>query len=432
MEMRSPASNGLPFCERTVLPNGLRILTSSMPHTHSVAVTIYVGAGSRYERNGEEGVSHYLEHMLFKGTEKRRTAKEIAEAIDGVGGLLNGATDREYTTYYIKVARPHLDLAVDVLCQLVRHPLIETAEIEKERQVVIEELAAVADAPAQIADLLLDGLLWPDNPLGRDVAGSAETVNGITRDTMLEYLGEQYAPNNTVVAVTGNVTHEEVVRIFTDTLGGWNRGSPASWLPATNANGRRCTVQYKATEQAHVTLAVRGIPLGHPDRHAMSFLSVILGEGMSSRLFMELREKRGLVYDVSSYAYYFLDTGAFNVYTGVDPKKAPEAVKVVISELERLRDRGPATDELTKARELSKGRMLMRMEDTRAVSGWIGVQELLLGKVRTVEDIVDEMDAVTIEDLQRVAREMIDPRRCYLAVVGPYRSDKRFASLLPG
>jgi predicted Zn-dependent peptidase len=425
------ASIGLPFCERTTLPNGLRILTSSMPHTHSVAVTIYVGAGSRYERTGEEGVSHYLEHMLFKGTEKRRTAKEIAEAIDGVGGLLNGATDREYTTYYIKVARPHLGLAVDVLCQLVRHPLIETAEIEKERQVVIEELAAVADSPAQIADLLLDGLLWPDNPLGRDVAGSAETVNGITRDTMLEYLGEQYAPNNTVVAVTGNVTHEEVVRIFTDTLGGWNRGSPASWLPATNTNGRRCIVQYKATEQAHVTLAVRGIPLGHPDRHAMSFLSVILGEGMSSRLFMELREKRGLVYDVSSYAYYFLDTGAFNVYTGVDPKKAPEAVKVVISELERLRDRGPATDELTKARELSKGRMLMRMEDSRAVSGWIGVQELLLGRVRTVEDIVDEMDAVTIEDLQRVAREIIDLRKCYLAVVGPYRSEKRFASLLP-
>jgi predicted Zn-dependent peptidase len=152
---------------------------------------------------------------------------------------------------------------------------------------------------------------------------------------------------------------------------------------------------------------------------------------MSSRLFMELREKRGLVYDVSSYAYHFLDTGAFNVYTGVDPKKATEAVKVVMSELERLRDRGPATDELIKARELSKGRMLMRMEDTRAVSGWIGVQELLLDQVRTVEEIVAEMDAVTIEDLQRVARELIDPRHCYLAVVGPYRSDKRFAALLP-
>ncbi len=422
---------GLPFCERTVLPNGLRILTSSMPHTHSVAVTIYVGAGSRYERNGEEGVSHFLEHMLFKGTDKRPTAKEIAEAIDGVGGMLNGATDREYTTYYIKVARPHMELAVDVLCQLVRRPLIDSSEIEKERQVVIEELAAVSDSPAQIADLLLDGLLWPDNPLGRDVAGSAESVNGIGRETLLNYLDEQYAPNNTVVAVTGNITHAEVVEALSRELGGWERGSPTAWLPATNPNGRRCTVQYKATEQAHVTMAVRGIPLGHPDRHAMSFLSVILGEGMSSRLFMELREKRGLVYDVSSYAYHFLDTGAFNVYTGVDPKKATEAVKVVMGELEKLRDRGPASDELTKARELSKGRMLMRMEDTRAVSGWIGAQELLLERVKTVEEIVAEMDAVTIEDLQRVARELIDPRQSYLAVVGPYRSDKRFAALLP-
>ncbi|MEO8456342.1 MAG: pitrilysin family protein [Chloroflexota bacterium] len=422
---------GLPFYERTVLPNGLRILSSTMPATHSVAVTLYVGAGSRYERAGEEGVSHYLEHMLFKGTKKRPTAKEIAESIDGVGGLLNGATDREYTTYYIKVARPHMELASDILSELIRSPLIEPSEIEKERQVVIEELAAVADSPAQIADLLLAGLLWPDNPLGRDVAGTAESVGGIDRDMMMNYLAEQYAPNNVVVAVAGNVTHEEVVELFDRLLGGWERGMPGAWLPATSANGTRSLVQYKKTEQAHVTIAMRGIPISHPDRHAVSFLSVILGEGMSSRLFIELREKRGLVYDVSSYASHFQDTGAFNVYTGVDPKKAPEAIKVIISELERIRDHGPTTEELTKARELSKGRMMLRMEDTRAVSGWIGVQELLLGHVRTVEDVIAEMDAVTLEDLQRVAAEMIDPRKAYMAIVGPFRSDKRFAALLP-
>jgi predicted Zn-dependent peptidase len=402
-----------------------------MPATHSVTVNLYVGAGSRYERSGEEGVSHYVEHMVFKGTDKRPTAKEIAETIDGVGGLVNGVTDREYTVYYIKVARPHFELAVDVLTQLVRYPLMDAGEMEKERQVVIEELAMVADSPAQIADLLLDSLLWPDNPLGRDVAGTAQSVTGITRDMMMGYLGEQYVPNNLVVSVAGNVSHEEVVAVFDKTLGGWTPGSPTSWLPVTSANGRRAAVHYKRTEQAHVAIAVKGIPLNHPDRHAVSFLSVILGEGMSSRLFIELREKRGLVYDVSSYTSHFLDAGAFNIYTGVDPKNAVEATKCIIGELERIRDEGPTMEELTKARELSKGRMMLRMEDTRSVSGWVGAQDLLLGFVRTLDEAIAEMDAVTIEDLQRVAGELLDPKRAYLAVVGPYKSDKKFAALLP-
>lgn len=420
-----------PFFERTVLPNGLRILTSSMLHTHSVALSLYVGTGSRYERDEEAGISHVLEHLLFKGTEKRPTAKEIAEAVDSVGGMINGATDREYTVYYIKVARPHMDLALDLLVEFVRHPLIDAREMEKERQVILEELAMVADSPPQIADLLLDSILWPDNPLGRDIAGTPESVNAISRDAVLTYLREQYVPNNIVVAVAGNIVHEEIVEALRAALGDWKAGSPASWLPAPAQNGRRCAVQYKPTEQAHITIALPGLALNHPDRHALSFLSVVLGEGMSSRLFLELREKRGLVYDVHTYVSQLLDVGTFNIYTGVDPKNAVEALKVVLAELAILRDEGPTSEELNKARELSKGRLLLRMEDTRAVSGWIGGQELLLGYVRNVEEAVAEMDAVTLEDLQRVSRELIDPRRTHLAVVGPYRSEKRFAALLP-
>ncbi len=419
------------FYQRTVLPNGLRILTSAMPHTHSVALTVYVGAGSRYEREEEAGVSHLLEHMLFKGTEKRPTAREIAEAIDGVGGLINALTDREYTVYYIKVAQPHLALGLDVLFDLIRHSLLDPKELEKERQVVIEELAMVADSPPQMADLLLDSILWPDNPLGRDIAGTPESVSALSRDVVTRYLETQYAPNNTVVAVAGNIVHEEVVEAISAALGGWRRGSPAAWIGAPGVNGGRCAVRYKQTEQAHLSVALPGLPLDHPDRHAISFLSVILGEGMSSRLFVELREKRALVYDVHSYISQFLDVGTFNVYTGVDPKNAVEGLGVVISELRRLRDEGPTSEELTKARELSKGRLLLRMEDTRAVSGWIGGQELLLGNVRSVEEFVAEMEAVTLEDLQRVARELLDPRRLYLAVVGPYRSERRFTPLLP-
>ncbi len=421
----------IPFYERSVLDNGLRVLTSSMPHTHSVAVTIYVGAGSRYERDDMAGASHFLEHMLFKGTEKWPTARELAGKIDGVGGVMNGATDRELTMYYIKVARPHMDLALDVLFQLVRHPLIEASEIEKERLVVLEELAMVADSPAQTADLLLDSLIWPDQPLGRDIAGTVDSVGQLTRDSLTNYMHEQYVPNNVVVAVAGNVTHDEVVSAVQGGLGTWKPGTPATWLPATNANGQRCAVKYKATEQAHMSMAVHGLALTHPDRHALSFLSIILGEGMSSRLFVELRERRGLAYDISAYASHLLDTGTFNIFTGVDPKNATEALKVIFGEMERLAEGGPDSDELVKARELSKGRLLLRLEDTRAVGGWIGAQELLLDRVRTVDDAIAEMEAVTLEDLQRLAREILDLRRLHLAIVGPFRSDKRFAALLP-
>ena len=420
------------FFDRTALPNGLRVLTSSMPHTRSVSLSLYVGTGSRYEREAEAGVSHFLEHLLFKGTERWPTAKDVAETVDGVGGLMNGGTDREYTVYYIKVARPHLQIALDVLVELVRKPLLDAAEMEKERLVILEELAMVVDSPAQLVDLLLDSLLFPGNPLGRDVAGTPESVAAINREMVIQYLRQQYVPNNVVFSVAGNIAHDEIVGAIGAAMGDWDAGKPARLTPAPAPDGVRCAVKYKTTEQAHVSLAVPGIALDHPDRHALSFLSVILGEGMSSRLFMELREKRGLVYDVHTYVSHFLDTGTFNVYTGVDPKKAREAVAVIISELERLRAGGATEQELTKARELSKGRLLLRMEDTRNVGGWIGAQELLLGTVRSVEQAVAEMDAVTLDDVQRVAREIIDPAKLYLAVVGPYRSDKRFAGLLPG
>ena len=421
----------IPFYERSVLGNGLRVLTSSMPHTHSVAVTVYIGAGSRYEREDMAGVSHFLEHMLFKGTEKWPTAREIAGKIDGVGGVMNGATDRELTLYYVKVARPHMDLALDVLFQLIRHPLIEASEIEKERMVILEELAMVADSPAQTADLLLDSLIWPGQPLGRDIAGSAESIGQLSSDSLTSYMGEQYVPNNIVLAVAGNITHDEIVSAVQDGLGEWRPGNPATWLPATQANGRRCAVKYKKTEQAHMSMAVHGLSLTHPDRHALSFLSIILGEGMSSRLFVELREQRGLAYDISAYAMNLLDTGTFNIFTGVDPKNATEALQVIFGELERLADGGPDSDELVKARELSKGRLLLRLEDTRAVAGWNGAQELLLDRVRTVDDAVAEMEAVTLEDLQRLSCEILDLRHLHLAIVGPFRSDKRFAALLP-
>lgn len=420
------------FYQRTVLPNGVRILTSAMPTARSVSVSVYIGAGSRYERDEEAGLSHFLEHLLFKGTAKRPSAKEVAEAIDGVGGVMNGGTDRELTVYYAKVARPHMDLALDVLVDLVRHPLLDPAEFEKERQVVLEELAMVADSPQQLTDLLLDSLLWPNQALGRDVAGTPDSVSGLTGEMAVEYMGRQYVAANAVVAVAGDVEHGEVVDALQASLVDWEGGSPSAWFPVSDGSSCRCGLRYKATEQAHMNIAVPGLYLNHPDRYALSFLSIILGEGMSSRLFLELRERRGLVYDVHSYISQFLDAGAFTVYAGADPQKAVETLDVVMAEIARLRDDGATAEELTKVRELSKGRLLLRMEDTRAVSGWLGGQELLLGEVRDVEKAVAEMEAVTLQDLSRVAGELLRDERFHLAVVGPFRSDKRFASLLRG
>lgn len=416
--------------EATTLPNGLRILSASMPHTRSVSVSFYVGAGSRYETRPVAGLSHFVEHMLFKGSSTRPTAKDISEAVDRVGGILNGGTDRETTVYYVKAARPHFDLALDLLVDMLRRPIMDPTELEKERKVIIEELAMVGDSPAQQVDVLLDELLWPDQPLGWDVAGTEETVAGLPESAVHDYFANQYVPNNVVLSVAGAITHDEVVRAVTEHMGDWAGGSPQTWhRAAPPCAGPRLNVAYKKTEQAHISLAVHGVSNSHPDRHAVDLLSVILGEGMSSRLFMELREVRSLCYDVHSFTSHYLDTGAFSVYAGVDPKRATDAVSAILEQLALTRA-GVPEDELIKAKELTKGRLLLRMEDTRAVSGWIGAQEMLTGHVRTVDEVVNAVEAVTVDDLRRVAGDLFQTDRLAMAVVGPFRSDRRFVHTL--
>ncbi len=416
---------------KTTLSNGLRVLTAPMPHTRSVSVSVYVGAGSRYETSQQAGLAHFIEHLCFKGTERRPTPQEISQVIDGVGGMINAATDRELTVFYCKVPQPYFELSLDVLADLVRRPLFAPDELEKERSVVLEELATITDSPAQQVDVLLDETLWPDQPLGRDVAGSEATVRGLTREMVCDYLHHQYVPNNTVVSIAGAVTHEQVAQQVEAVLGNWCRGVPRGWFPAVNGQHEpRVSVKYKRTEQAHLSVAVRGLPLQHADRYVLSLLSVLLGEEMSSRLALELRERRGLCYDVHSYCSYFLDAGAFILYAGVDPSKTVEALGALISELARLRDEPVPEEELSRAKALAKGRILLRMEDTRAVSDWLGGQELLTSQIRTVDETSTLIDAVTPDDLRRVAQQLIVPEQLNLAVVGPFRSKKRFEALL--
>ncbi|HLG12654.1 MAG TPA: pitrilysin family protein [Dehalococcoidia bacterium] len=425
----SPAFSDTTYNKRR-FANGLRLITSPMPHTRSVAISIYIGAGSRYETPVEAGVSHFLEHLCFKGTAKRPDAQEISEAIDGVGGITNAATDREYTVFYAKVAAPHTELALDVLCDLVQAPLLDQKEMEKERKVVLEELASVADSPGQQVDLLLDELLWPDQPLGWDVAGTNESVKGLTREMVVDYVRRQYVPNNMVVAVAGNIDEDEIATLLESRLGSMSQGKPDPWFPAINGQFEpRCQLMFKRTEQTHVALGLHALPLGHPDRHALDLISVLFGESMSSRLFLELRERQGLCYDVNSYVTHFKDAGSFGVYAAVDPTNGPKAVGALMSELRRL-ETGIPEDELHKARELAKGRLLLRLEDTRAVSGWLGGQEMLMGEILSPEDVVERLDRVTPDDMTRVARDLLRTDKLNLAVVGPHRSEKRFRPLL--
>jgi predicted Zn-dependent peptidase len=344
---------------------------------------------------------------------------------------MNAGTDRELTVYYAKVARPHFSRAADVLTDMVRNPLIAGEELEKERKVVIEELASIADSPPQLVDVLLDATMWPDQPLGRDVAGSEASVTALTRESTLDYMHRQYVPNNIVVAVAGAIEHDEIVSFMDGALGDWDRGVPSSWFPAVDGqDASRIAVMYKKTEQAHIEIAVHALSNQDPDRFALDLISVILGEGMSSRLFMELREKRALCYDVHSYASHYLDTGSSAVYAGVDPKKAVEATGALVEELAKMRADGVTEDELRKAKELSKGRLLLRMEDTRSVSGWLGGQEMLNGEIRSPDEVVALIEAVQVDDVKRIAAKLLDERKLTMALVGPFRSETKFARLL--
>lgn len=417
--------------QRTVLANQLRVLTAAMPHSTSVSITVSVGAGSRYEAAELAGLSHFLEHLPFKGTAHWPTAREVSAAIEGVGGVMNASTDREITVFWCKVARLHFRQGLAVLLDLLLNPLLEPEEMEREREVIQEELRMTYDYPSDRVGLLIDEILWPEQAMGRDVGGTPESVNNITLADVQAYMERQYNPANTVIAVAGNVEHNEIVELIDQATADWRPMAGLDWEPATelNGGGPLARVERKRCDQAHLCLGLPGVSLTDPDRYPFLLLNGILGDGMSSRLFVNLRENQGLAYDVASSLSHFRDCGSLVVYCGVEPKKTREAVQAVVAELEGMRCPAPA-EELSKAKEFAKGRLLLRMEDTRSVAAWLGAQELLLGEVATVEDTVAKIDAVTADDITRTAERLIDPERLRLAVVGPGGGEKSLQRLL--
>jgi predicted Zn-dependent peptidase len=416
--------------QKTVLSSGLRVLTCTLPHIHSVCIGIFIGTGSRYEKERESGISHFIEHLCFKGTEQRRTAKEISETIEGVGGVLNGATDKELTVYWCKVTPPHFLVALDVLADMLRHSRFDSQDIEKERQVIIEELNLGLDSPQRRVDALIDELLWPNQPLGRDVAGSKQTVAAIRRQDILNYFSRQYLPNDAVISISGNITHDKAVAKVGDTFGDWQQGVSQLWYPANdNQQVPQLCVETRETEDAHLCLAVHGLPLGHSDRFVLDLLNVVLGEGMSSRLFAEIRERRGLAYAVYSSVDYFLDSGSLSIYAGVAPKNLSTAIEAIVEQLRRLKQ-GITDAELVKAKELYKGRLLLRLEDTRNVTSWLGGQELLLGRVFGIDEVISVIDSIQAYQLERLARELLATEKLNLAIVGPISNEGHLKELL--
>ena len=416
--------------QSSVLDNKLRVLTSTMAHTQSISMVICVGAGSRYESDELAGVSHFIEHLPFKGTESWPTARAVSEAIEGVGGVMNASTDREMTVFWCKVARLHYKTAFAVLMDMVLNSRLDPEEVEKEREVIQEELRMTYDQPSYRVDLLIDEAMWPDQAMGRDVGGTLETVADIQQKDIREYMHQQYNPANTVVAVAGNVTHEEVVGMLAETTRDWKPLESLDWEQATdNVEGPLVKVERRHSDQTHLCLGVPGLSLTHPDRYAFNLMNTILGDGMSSRLFLNLREEQGLAYDVHSSSSNYRDTGALVVYCGVEPSKTNDAVKTIVKEFQGMHQ-APSEQELNKAREYSKGRLLLRMEDTRAVASWLGAQELLQDSVRTPEEVVESLDAVTPADIARVAQNFLNDDKMRLAVVGPRGGVKALTGML--
>ena len=409
--------------KKAVLDNGLRVITSAMPHSRSVCLVVLVGTGSCYESKEEAGISHFAEHLFFKGTERRPTSKEITQDIEGVGGIINGGTDKEITVYWCKVASPHFSLALDVLSDLLLNSRFDSKDIEKERQVIIEEINMNLDIPQQRVDMLIDELLWPEQPLGREVTGYKDTVSSLTRDQLLNYLACRYMPNNTVLSVAGNIQHEEAMAQIEPLFDKW----PAGELVADYATNDRQTearlrVEPKDIEQAHLCLAVHGFSRSHPRRFTIDLLNTVLGGGMSSRLFMEIRERRGLAYDIHSYTEHFLGSGSFGVYAGVDPQKTEAALAAILEELSKIRQ-GITTSELTRAKELSKGRLYLRFEDTQNVALWYGSQEILLRQILDIDDVISIVDGITIDELQEVAQKTLTDNGLNLAITGPVKKN---------
>jgi predicted Zn-dependent peptidase len=415
--------------ERHTLDNGLRVLTANLDHAQSVTCMIMLAAGSRYETPDTNGIAHFAEHMFFKGTERRPTARDIAGEIDAIGGEFNAFTGKEYTAYYVKCAAEHRDVALDVLVDMLRNSLFDGEEIEREKGVIIEEMNMYFDTPRDYIGGVYESLLYGDQPLGWDIIGRKETVRGATREAFMSYLDRWYKPPRMVVGIAGKIGDDALERaqaLFGD-LPGAETGRPE---PARDYESERVRVFTKQSDQAHLILGVPSYPIEHPDRYALQMVATVLGGGMSSRLFTEVRERRGLAYYVFGLNHSYTDAGSLYSQAGVDINRIDEAVTTIASELKKIAAEPVPADELEKARNFTKGRFVLQLENPQGLILFGLRKEVLEGRAPDPEEVLAGVDAVTAEDVQRVAQDVIASEALRLAVIGPFDDAERFAKLL--
>jgi predicted Zn-dependent peptidase len=416
--------------ERSTLPNGLRLLTAPMSQAQSVSCFLMLAAGSRYETRETSGIAHFAEHMFFKGTERRPTARDIAGEVDAIGGEFNAFTGKEYTGYYVKCAAEHRDVALDVIVDMIRRSKFDAGEIDREKGVIIEEMNMYFDTPRDFIDGVYEELVYGDHPLGWDIIGRKETVRAATRETFLGYLGEWYKPSRIVVGVGGQIGDGLVERVE-ELLGDLEDGPTGAPLPALGStNGYRVKIHTKQSDQAHICLGVRSRPITDPDRYVLMVLSTVLGGGMSSRLFTEVRERRGLAYYVFATNHSYTDAGSLYAQAGVDIDRIDDAVGTVAAELKKIAADAVPDDELRKAKNFAKGRFVLQIESPHGLIMFGLRREVLEGRVPEPEEVLAGVEAVTAEDVQRVAQELIDDHALRLAVIGPFDDAERFEQLL--
>jgi predicted Zn-dependent peptidase len=412
------------------LAGGAKLITAPMPERLSASLVLMFGGGSRLEDDRLAGVSHFIEHLFFKGTRRRPTSKEIAEAIEGVGGFINASTDKELTAYWARVPAEHLELGLDVLFDIVSNSKLSIDDVERERMVILEELKGYQDQPQDYVLNLLEEIIWPGHPLGRDIAGTEQSIARLTRDEILEYADAHYRLPNLVIGAAGALDEQRTLDIVSSRL--TLPADPDGLLPAeapATLEGPHVVVRRRRTEQAHICLGVRAFSYVHPDRYALDLLNTILGEGMSSRLFLNIRERLGLAYDVHSFTQKHRDTGHLGVYLGVDPKKAVEAIHAVVAEMRYLCEHDLGGDELQRAKEFTKGRLRLDLETTNGVAFWLTYQELLMGEIRSIEDELSLVESVSASDIRRVANTLLGAPM-QMAVIGPFTREAGFRAAI--
>ncbi len=408
------------FYHRHTLSNGIRVLCEEVPYVRSVSIGVWVGAGSRYELAEQAGISHLIEHLLFKGTE-RRSAKDIAETMDSVGGQLNAFTAKETTCYYARVLDQHLNLAVDLLSDMVFHSVIDPNELDKEKGVIIEEIKMYEDAPDELVHDLFAQAIWPQHPLGRSIVGTAPVIKSLTRDNIIDYFQAHYSPERIVLSAAGNLKLESLIEVLETAFGGISpvtgarRAASGEEPPVVLPS--RC-VRTKDIEQVHICLGNVGVPQDHEDMYPLYILNNCLGGGPSSRLFQEIRECRGLAYSVYSYLSSYKDSGVFAVYAGMSPDQTAQVVEITLDQLREIKERGLSEGEVRRSKEQMKGQLVLSMESISNRMSRLGRSELTLGRVLSPDQVIAKIDAVTPQDLARVAERILS-RPLTLSAVGP-------------